>query len=176
MELVPIKVRIGLRTRNERLLHDHPDFNTLPIELRDGLDWSHYVDKFGGWKYDNVAGHSDHDPDNDSPNGTWLGLLLVPEDFARAAVEKFPEQCSFLTEAECEAFYQNRHTFDQPEVNDDTETLQAIAAKRAAGISEDDQDRNAMDPDHPSRGRRRNKTKTFAGYKKQRGITVKSLK
>ena len=175
MELVPIKVRIGLRTTNGRLLHDHPDFNSLPSELRDGLDWSHYVDKFGGWKYDNVAGHSDHDPNNDSPQGMWLGLLLVPEAFAQAAVAAFPEKCSFLTEAECERFYEDRHTFDQPEIHDDTEALQAIAAKRAAGIPEDQQDRNAIDPDHPMRGRRRNKTKTFSGYKQQRGITIKSL-
>lgn len=176
MELVPIKVRIGLKSVKSKMLHAHPDFNTLPEELRDGLDWSHYVDKFGGWKYDNVAGHSDHDPDNDSPNGMWLGMLLVPEAFAQAAVEKFPEQCFFLTETECERFYEDRHTFDQPEINDDTETLQAVAAKRAAGIPEDDQDRNAMDPDNPMRGRRRNKTKTFAGYKQQRGISVKSLR
>lgn len=175
MELVPIKVRIGLKTKNERLLHDHPDFNTLPKELRDGLDWSHYVDKFGGWKYDNIAGHSDDDPDNDSPTGMWLGMLLVPEDFAQAAVNAFPGQCSFLTEVECERFYEDRHTADQPEIFDDTEILQAIAAKRAVGIPEDDQDRNAMDPDHPLSGRRRNKTKTFAGYKLQRGITIKSL-
>lgn len=176
MELVPIKVRIGLKTKNERLLHGYPDFNSLPGELRDGLDWSHYIDKFGGWHYDSVAGHSDHDPDHDSPRGEWLGMLLVPEAFAKAAIEKFGDQCSFLTEAECEAFYQDRCTVNQPDVHDDTETLQAIAAKRAAGIPEDEQDVNAMDPDHPMRGRRRNKTKTFDGYKQQRGISIKSLK
>jgi hypothetical protein len=176
MELIPIKVRIGLKKDGGKILHSHPDFNSLSEALRDNLDWSYYVDKFGGWHYDKVAGHSDHEPDNDSPRGEWIGMLLVPENFAQAAVDKFSNQCSFLSEQECERFYEDRCTVEQPEIHDDTETLQAISAKRTAGIPEDDQDENAMNPDHPMRGRRKNKIKKFAGYKKQRGITIKSLK
>ncbi len=173
MELVPIKVRIGLRSNKGKLEHDHPEFNKLPEELRDGLDWSHYVDKFGGWLYDRVSGHPTHDPDNDSPQGIWLGMLLVPEEFANAAIDEFPDQVSQMSEPECVEFYENRCTVNRPEIQDDVEVLQAIAAKRAAGVDVDDDDVHALDPDHPARGRRRNKTKTFAGYKQKRNITIK---
>ncbi len=174
MELIPIIVRIGLRNKKGKSEHDHPEFNKLPEELRDGLDWSHYVDKFGGWLYDRVSGHSTHDPDNDSPHGIWLGMLLVPEAFANAAIKTFPDQVSQMTEPQCEAFYHDRCTINEPEIKDDTEVLQAIAAKRTAGIDVDNDDVRALDPDHPASGRRRNKIKTFAGYKQERNITIKT--
>ena len=78
-KLVPLHVLIGL-TGNRH--HKFPKFNKLADAVRDGMDWSHYVDKFGGWHYDKQCGHADHDPVNGTPFGQWCGMLLIPVDFA----------------------------------------------------------------------------------------------
>lgn len=174
-ELVPLRVVIGLTTSDGKLVHDYPNFNRLDSSLRDGCDWSVFVDKHGGWHYDKVAGHSDHDPDNGSPNGEWLGMLLVPEDFAKAAVARFPEKCSILRNAEAKQFYNERCAVKQPEFHEDVQVLQAMAAKKALGMLDeaDGQFVAAMDVDNPSPGRRRNKKKTWDGLLESCGYTIK---
>ena len=169
MKLVPLRVLIGLTDKG---FHKNPAFNDIPKATRGGADWSVFIDRFGGWHYDNQCGHADHDPVNGTPAGTWCGMFLVPKDFADAAVGKFPDECTVMTEAEAEKFYDERAHLHEPEINDNVEVLQAIVAKRALGIDDSDEDRNALDPDHPSAGRRRNKTKTWKGYKKNRGIEL----
>ena len=152
MNLVPLKVTIGLRTTGNRREHDHPEFNLIPADLRGNMDWSHYIDQFGGWKYDNVSGHDT--ADDESPHGVWLGLICVPEAFAEKAVELFPDQCEILDDAKAGDFYEKRHTVNQPEIHEDADTA------------------NALDPDHPHRGRRRNKTKRWDDYKTERGVVI----
>jgi hypothetical protein len=169
MELVPLKVKIGLKPGGG---HQFPNFNSIDPGLRDNMDWSHYVDKFGGWHYDKVAGHHDDDTANDSPPGTWIGMLLVPDGFATAAVAQFPDTCSVYSEVDCADFYDNRAHKHEPEIKEDKEVLQAIQAKRALGIAEDQGDIDALNPDHPALGRRRNKLNTFNDFKTQKGITV----
>lgn len=170
MELVPLQVKIGLKANRQ---HAFPPFNELDSALRDNMDWSNFIDKFGGWHYDQVAGHADDDPIHDSPRDTWLGLLLVPEDFAQAAVAAWPSLCSIRTESEAKKLYDERCHIRDPEIREDTDVLQAIKAKRDLSIAEDQADRDALDPDHPTRGRRRNNKKTFAGFKAAEGITIK---
>jgi hypothetical protein len=170
MELVPLKVKIGLKNGGG---HQFPNFNALSSGLRDGMDWSHYVDKFGGWHYDKVAGHHDDDTENDSPPGTWIGMLMVPEDFALAAVAAFPATCCVCAESVCADFYNNRAHKHEPAIKEDKEVLQAIQAKRSLGVEEDQGDIDAMNPEHPAMGRRRNKLNTFEDFKAQKGITVK---
>jgi hypothetical protein len=170
MELVPLKVRIGLKTGGG---HQFPDFNQIDPGLRDNMDWSYYVDKFGGWHYDKIAGHADDDTANDSPPGTWIGMLLVPETFAMAAVAQFPDTCSIIIETDAEKFYDERAHIHEPEIKEDKEVLQAIQAKRALNIAEDQGDLDALNPDHPAPGRRRNKFNTFNDFKTQKGITIK---
>lgn len=170
MELVPLQVRIGLNANHQ---HDFPPFNELDAALRDNMDWSHFVDKFGGWHYDQVAGHSDDDPVNNSPSGIWLGLLLVPDDFAQAAVARWPTRCFIKMEVETEALYNERCHIRDPEIKEDTDVLQAIKAKRDLAIPEDQADLDALNPDHPARGRRRNIRKTWTGFKSAEGITIK---
>lgn len=174
--LVPIIVIIGLKTEKKRTIHGYPDFNSIRDVVKswnDGSDWSNYVDRYGGWHYDSVSGHQDEDSENNSPLGSWLGMLCVPADFAEAAVRAFPNQVKILDENECRKFYEERVTIGQSEIIENTETLQALAAKRALGISEASDD-NALDPDHPQIGRSRNKVKTWDGYKKQRGVHLDS--
>ena len=56
--------------------------------------------------YDKVSGHQEETAD--SPRGQQWGLLLVPDAFAQQAVTRFPAECSILTEAEAEAFYETK--------------------------------------------------------------------
>lgn len=170
MDLVPLKVKIGLKQNGQ---HAFPPFNELSSELRDNMDWSYFVDKFGGWHYDQISGHADNDPLDDSPKGMWLGMLLVPEDFALAAVDKWPNQCSIISETDAEIMYEQRCHVRDPEIKEDTDILQAIKAKRDLGIPEDQGDLNALDPDHPQVGRRRNKRKSWNSFKQQEGIIIK---
>ncbi len=168
MELVPLKVKIGLKNNGH---HQFPNFNELNPALRDNVDWSVFVDKTGGWHYDQICGHAEEDVT--SPHGNWNGMLLVPADFANAAVAAFPSTCAILTEVEAEKFYNERAHVREPAIKEDVETLQAIVAKTALGVVQDQGDIDALDPDHPASGRRRNKKKTFVGFKTQQGITVK---
>ncbi len=166
MELTPLLVIIGLEGGSHRF----PPFNDLP--LPDKIDWSHYVDQFGGWHYDQT-GLRDHDPDNDSPRGVWLGMLLVPDDFAQAAVTNWPDQCRILTEPECESFYQERvHGRDSEELID-TDRLNGIVAKDNLGLARTAHDSRALDPNDDTPGITINKMKQWAEYKSKRGITIK---
>ena len=169
MELVALKVKIGL---NDNGFHKFPAFNSLNASLRGSVDWSIFVDRFGGWHYDQVSGH-DHEDTGVSERGNWNGMLMVPNDFAQAAVIAFPATCSIINETEAEDFYNNRGHIRDAEIKEDNTVLQAIAAKAALSIVQDQSDTDALDPDHPASGRRRNKKKTFAGFKTEQGITVK---
>lgn len=135
-------------------------------------DWSYYVDRFGGWHYDKVAGHADHDPDFGSPVGMQWGVLLVPREFAEKAVELFPEVCEPIEEPAAEAFYDVRAHGHEPEMHEDLEELQKIAALEQLGEDVTDRKRRALDPDDPAPGRRRNKRKTWQQYKVQRGVEI----
>lgn len=172
MILKGIQVKIGLKTVAGKLLHDFPDFNKITPTVRDDMDWSYFVDKFGGWHYDQVAGHSDDDPANESPAGTWVGMLLVPESFATEAVALFPDRVKLWTESECKTFYEQRAHIRESEIREDVDTLQAIVAKRNLNIPEVQADLDALNPDHPALGRRKNKEKTWDGFKTQRGINL----
>lgn len=172
MELVPLKVKIGLKSEGGKRLHAFPDFNQIDASLRDNMDWSYYIDKFGGWHYDQISEHADDDVD--SPKDNWDGMFCVPSDFAQAAVAMFPAQCSICIETEAEDFYDNRGHVRESEIKEDVSILQSIKAKRDLGIAEDQADIDALNPDHPAPGRRRNKRKTWIGFKAAEGVTIKS--
>ena len=170
MDLVPIKVAIGLKSEKGKRLHAFPPFNELPVELRDNMDWSHFVDQYGGWHYD-FCGHDEED--DECPRGMWQGMLLVPESFANESVARWPEQCSILNAEQAERYYEERVTVKEPEIVEDLEALQIIAAKRGAGLPETQEDRDALDPDKPNRGRTRNKRKKFADMLAAKGLKLK---
>ncbi len=170
MAHVAIKVRIGLKPNGHAL---YPDFNRLDTTVRDGTDWSVFVDKHGGWHYDQVAGHADDDPAESSPIGMQWGMLVVPDTFADAAVVMFPSDVTVLNDTDAETFYGARAHVRDAAIRDNLDILQAIKAKRDLGIPEDQQDRDALDPDHPATGRRRNKLKTWSDFKARRAITMR---
>ena len=167
MELVPLQVKIGLDSKN---FHKFPDFNTLSSVVRDGVDWSVFIDRFGGWHYDQVCGHAQEDIT--SARGNWNGMLMVPDNFAQAAVAAFPDECFILTELDATDFYDTRGHVRDPAIKEDARVLQSIKAKVDLGIEQTQDDVDALDPEHPSPGRRNNPKKTFAGFKTDQGITV----
>ena len=124
MELVPIKVVIGLRANGEA---DHPDFSPLPAVVNSGLHWDYYLMRNGGgWMYDNACGNAEQD--DDSPLGEWHAMLLIPSDFADQAVAAF-DNITYQTEAEATAFYENRHKAKTPRLNRDPAVLQGLLAE-----------------------------------------------
>lgn len=166
--LVPLKVIIGLKDNKHA---KYPEFGNVLSELGISADWCYYVDRFGGWHYDH-CGHDDHDPEYGSPVGVQIGMLLVPSEFAEKAVAMFPDQCSIMDESEAESFYNTRAHAHEDEVFDNVEAMNALVARKSLGEDVSKEIANALDPDHPASGRRRNKTKTWQGYKRQRGVEI----
>lgn len=171
MELVPIKVKIGLRSDNGQ--HDFPDFNTLASVIASGLDWSVYIDQQykPAWLY-SCCGHQEEEPGN--PLGQWLGMILVPAAFATEAVAAFPAVVTQLTDAEAATFYDTDHAKNVDEEVIDDAVLHAIKAKKefVPPIPLTAHQNKAIDPTDSTPGIRPNPDKTFAGFKTKRGITV----
>lgn len=173
MELVPLLVKIGLQGKH----HKYPAFNRISSDIRNGLDWSEYIDTIpgGGWKYDKVAGHFEIDGIS-TESGTWLGVMLVPEAFADAAESLFPDDVEPLTEAEYQDFIETRCTVNQDDDEVNEKVLSAIAAKKSAGIELSVNDAKALDPDDDRPGITRNKNKYWKDIKSRFGLTIKSDK
>lgn len=105
MELVPIKVKIGLRANGHA---DHPLWTLLPMITKE-KDAKQYMPH--GWVYDKSCGHAESRMEGnawDSPIGMQWGCLLVTEAFAVEAIATFPTLITRLTEAEFEDFYDNK--------------------------------------------------------------------
>lgn len=184
--LTAIKVKIGLRPNGH---HDHPNFGQLAVVQASGLDWAKYVDVNGlGWHYDSISGHQDDDPG--SPFGTWLGMLVIPEQFAIEALAEFPTLVTRLTETQCEAFYDNKAHIREEEFRRDEPVLSGIDkdlrltreilaedrtnARAIARLAEIQAElKRALDPDHESPGVRRNLNRKWATKKTKASITYK---
>lgn len=177
-DLIPLKITI---TRAEQ--NNYPPFNDIPVEIRKGLDWAVYIDRHGsGLLYDVKSGFNEVDEENPDPHTLWC-FLMVPEDFAREAIARFPGQVMEIDEAEFERCYNERCALHQPDETVDPGTLQGILAqlqierdfpgvmppisgeKRAAM-------RRALDPADRSPGVRANPNRTYKGFKAMRGLTV----
>lgn len=199
MELVPIKVRIGLRPNGKGGVEaDHPPFNQL--SCTGSTDWAHWVDQNGGgWKYDKKCGHSESDEFNDAvPDkngehanlevGCQYGCLLVPEIFAEQAVALFsgaPYNIKILSEESFETFYNERCCAHMPEIHKDADALKAIAdiqALEAGPLKTIDPTpaeikarEDAVNPDiQTERGLRRNLDRYWEDHKKKHGITIRA--
>lgn len=167
-DLVPLKVKIGQRPNGHA---DHPDFNLLASVAASGIDWSRYVDLYGdGWHYDKQCGHKEEDAT--SPRGMQWGVLLVPAQFASEALDAFPSLCSVLSEAEFSDFYDNRAHAHEPDEHIDAAIVEGINAKKGAGKALTQQQVDALDPDKPTPGIRKNKLRLWADAKAHKGINL----
>jgi len=168
-DLVALRVKIGL---DESTGHaKYPNFNLLAVVLASGMDWSGYIDRHGsGWLYD-CCGHEEEDAE--SPRGQQWGMILVPDAFATQAVAMFPTDCTRLTAAQAESFYDSKHARDFEEEEVDVQLLQKIKAKQDLGIALNQQERRAIDPrDEGVRGVRPNRRKRFSTFRQDRGFNV----
>lgn len=169
-ELVPIRVRIGLRTGGHA---DYPNWSQVlhPENQRPGKDG-------GGWHYDK-CGHTKFDAD--SPVGTQYGMLLVSSKFADAAVSTFPDRVSIMTEVEAEDFYNNKAYAHIADVKRNMEVLNGLKVeydlRRIVALDTaviEAQIARAIDPDNVEPGIQRNDEKTWVGFKAKRDISIKA--
>ncbi len=100
----------------------------------------------------------------------------MPEAFARDAVKD--PNVSYLTEEEFEDFYNSRTKVRLPEVKRDEQVIAELEHRVGLPNTEDpltrnsDEYKDAMDPDKPHAGRRRQVDKRWATFKAARGITI----
>jgi hypothetical protein len=131
MDLVPIKVKIGLRPDKHV---DHPNWRVLPMvnskELVKDKKKEVVRNVPFGWMYDEACGHGDARVgagDWNSPKGMQWGCLLVTRAFADDALATFPLLVTELTEVEFETFYDNM--FNPPGVLHDVGVFQKLEAE-----------------------------------------------
>jgi hypothetical protein len=174
MQLIPLKVKLSYADEIK-----YPDFNQVPSVLRKGLDWRKYFDFFGGWHYDRVCGFGQVDATNPDPDA-WYGVVFVEVPFAEEAVRLWPNLCEVLTELQAATFYDERSHIKDAAVKYDAEMLNGIRAKyditgkfTPADVAKmDSNDKESIDPEHPTPGVIRNRTKTLADFKSTRGMTL----
>jgi len=173
MELVPIKVKIGLRADNRTA--DHPQWDLLPSYTEETAAAA----MVGGWQYDKTSGH--REVSADSPYGQQWGVLLVTEAFALEAVATFPTLVTILSEAELEDFWDNKAHAHQPDHRRDDAELQALrdelALKKELRVPYGETQialAKALDPDNPSPGVVKNKMKKWQDAKVALDITIKA--
>ncbi len=145
--------------------------------IRKGMDWSYYIDKHGmGWHYDKSCGHKEHrveaKTDTDSPMGMQWGILMVPKDFADAAMIKFPAVCSKLTEAQLTDWYDKRCHAHESNEKVSIHILEVIKAKEDAGATLTAEDIAARDPNDPTPGITKNRNKHYVDFKADRKIRI----
>jgi hypothetical protein len=175
--LVPIKVKIGLRENGHA---DHPQWTKLPRVKSDEA-----VREFApfGWMYDKNSGHQEARTENDewdSPVGQQWGCLLVTRKFADEALAVFPDIITEITEAEFGGFYDTKSRAHIPEFDYDNDALQSLqlekSLKEGLGqdiIEVDSRIVKAIDPEDETKGIKRNKEKTYAQFKANKGLTIK---
>jgi hypothetical protein len=170
MDLVPIKVKIGLRANGHA---DHPDWHKLPLAKTE--EPAHHMKH--GWKYDKTCGHAEHNAE--SPHGMQWGMVLVSQLFATQAVATFPGIVTIMTEAEAVAFWDDKAHGHMEEDRTDTTHLQGLKAERdllvdlrrnTAGI--DIRISKALDPNDPAQGKRKDKQVKWSTAKGHLGIKL----
>ncbi len=171
-DLVPIKVKIGLRTNGHA---DHPDWQRLPLSLSENPA----THMFHGWKYDKTCGHKEASAD--SPLGMQWGMMLVTEQLANEAVATFPETITIMTEAEAETFWNEKAHAHMPENKTYFQVLQALqtelSLRESLGQNTDVLKAKivkALDPDDDTElGLKKDKQKYWADAKTRLDISIK---
>ena len=172
MQLVPIKVKIGLRANGHA---DHPNWTKLPMINNDQEVRQYAPD---GWIYDKSSGHQEASVD--SPIGMQWGCLLCTRKFADQAIAAMPELITELTEVEFKDFYDNKARKHMEENNHDLKALQGLQIELdlKEKLAQDTtalkaKIAKAIDPNDDSEpGVKRNKMRYFNDYKIDKGVTI----
>ena len=175
MELVPMKVKIGLRPNGEA---DHPDWTKLKIVQDSGLGDKYKQDPTGGWKYDKTSGHAVKSVG--SAIGSQLGMLLVEEEFYNQAKAEFGTIITRMTEAQAKDFYDNKVKAHLPENKYNETVLNGldVELRLRDSLGEDTTElkakiAKALNPKDKEPGISVNTNKTWEGFKAQCGFTIK---
>ncbi len=167
--LVPIKVKIEKGVGARGVFAKYPDFNLLSSSVREGLDWSVFLDARGiGWHYDSIANIG-------KGEDFEYGVTCVPKAFAQEAVTTFPLLVEVLTEAVFETFYNDRSHVSDSAIHRDTAELQSLAALETLGGLDPTDKAKALNPDDPTPGLSHNRNKTWADVKSDRKIVIEGL-
>jgi len=169
--LVPIKVKILPKVGGGL---DYPDFQGVLQIFKDSPGY-----KGGKIHYDQTSGlgmDSDH-----SPFGVFWGIKLVDEEFARQAIEAFPDRVTVLSDEEAKDFWENRAYFSTSELSHDVEQLQSLKAEYDLKviIGQDTVEletkiAKALDPDDSEPGVKRNLVVKWDTMKVEENITIKT--
>ncbi len=173
MELIPIKVKIGLRPNGHA---DHPDWSRLPLALAD--DPATHM--FHGWQYDKTSGHAESTPG--SPVGVQFGVILVTARFAVEALATFPTLIEVLTETQLEEFWDDKARGHMPPERVDLDVLNALNVERQlrVGIGQPLPALNAriaraLDPNDAHPGKRKDHLRRWADAKLRLDVTIGTL-
>jgi hypothetical protein len=184
MDVVPILVKIGLRDNGHA---DHPAWQNLPMIAAHAsggtpqrIDDEVRKHVHGGWHYDKTSGHEVETPE--SPRGQQLGMLLVTRQFADEAIATFPGIVTEMTQAECEAFWDNKAMVRLSDEDEDLDALQSLKTRHDLLVATNAPQpalnalqariNKALDPnDHSERGVKANPRRRFVNAKAHLGIT-----
>lgn len=176
MELVALRIEITQNGND----YVYPDFNRVDSANRGNIDWTKYIDQFGGWLYDQCCGFLE--TDEESPEeGVKIGVFCVPEGFARDAITLFSDHVSVIDEAAFEKFHDERVMIHVPAEKIDPEIVNGLRAKygQASGPLDTSvmtqEEEQMLDPESPRPGIVRNKKRKFVDVKKARNLTLKTL-
>ncbi len=139
--LVPLQIEVGIEDETGHA--KYPNFNLVSSVARKGMDWSKYLDAYGGgMHYDKTSGHKEESVD--SPYGNQICCMCVLQDFATEALALFPDTVKAITPLEFEAFYDDKAHAHEPDENIDTEVLNGLNAQRTLKVALT-QDTTALD-------------------------------
>ncbi len=176
MELVALKIQITQQGGEYR----YPAFNQITPAFRGNTDWTKYIDQYGGWLYDNCCDFNEID--EESPDvGVRIGVFCVPEEFAKEAIDLFPDLVSVIDETALEHFYDNRAMIRVPAEKIDEAVLNGLRAKygQPTGALDTsvmtDEEKEMLDPESPRPGIVKNKKRKFADVKAAKQIEIKTL-
>lgn len=168
INLKALKVKIGLNADGTA---QYPNFEKLDVIQSSPMAWTKYVDVQGmGWLYDKTSGHKDETAN--SPRGQQWGMLLVPAEFADQAVAMYPNECTSLTEVEAQSFFEEKAKVNEPHIKADDSVVNALRAKKEAGLTLTQEDLDALDPDKPNPGVVKNQEKKWSDYKVAKNINI----
>ncbi|KKN46765.1 hypothetical protein LCGC14_0669890, partial [marine sediment metagenome] len=173
--LLPMKLKV--RWCATSIKWDWPNLGTLPKKVTHGLKLSQFSDRFGlGMMYD-PCGMGRVDDECEEHDVCYVGIC-VPEDYARAAAKKHPGLVTILSAKKWEEWYDTRLARDLLDEDVDLVVLQGIEVRetlyqRGHGEKPDPQRvKDALDPDHPSPGVRKNPRKTWARFSVDAGVEL----
>ncbi|MCK4529483.1 hypothetical protein KAW18_19135 [candidate division WOR-3 bacterium] len=179
MELVPIKVKIGLRANGHA---DHPQWSLLPMINKERDEKQHMPH---GWMYDKSCGHAESRISGDgwdSPTGMQWGCLLVTEAFAAEAIATFPTLITEITEVEFEDFYNNKSRVHMTEHNYNSQLLEGLKLEYDLKVINNEnvvaikqRIAKAIDPNDSAPGILKNKDKLWVDKKVSIDVTIKSV-